>query len=448
MDPKREKDMLAEDLISIRGFDIKTRYFAVIIPAPKMMSIVPFWVNPGMGVSSRMAEEGLNHIDLLREVTDESEAPKREVSPAQEILRERIVGLLERAPVGPAREKKVQPGDVYLFPTGMGAIYDIHRYLLKKENKSSVMFGFVFHSTIHILEDYGPGYKLFGKADAEDLDALEKYLEDELKEGRRVQALFTEFPGNPILNSPDLTRLRVLADKYHFILVVDDTVGSFCIVDVLGVADIVVTSLTKSFSGYADVIAGSVVLNPSSPIYPSLKSLFGKLYTNEFWNEDAEVLEKNSRDYLPRSKTLNDNASRLVEYLHTRALDAKSSVSKVYYPTVDPTLPTYQKYMRPTTKEFTPGYSCLFSIEFDNVAATAAFYDNLNVHHGPHLGAHLTLAIPYVMSTYGYEHLDWVGPFGLKETQIRISVGLEDTESLLGDFKVAIEAADKVKGTA
>lgn len=447
MDSRRGNDTLSEDQISIRAFDVKMRYFAVIVPLPKMKSIVPFWVNPGMGISSRRAEEGLNHIDLLREVTDESDVPEREDSPALEMLKERIAGLLESAPIGPSREKKVQSGDVYLFPTGMGAIYGIHRYLLKKENKSSVLFGFAFHSTIHVLEDFGPGCKLFGKGDAEDLDALEKYLEDEAKEGRSVQALYTEFPGNPILNSPDLTRLRELADRYNFVLVVDDTIGSFCNVDVLGVADIVMTSLTKSFSGFADVIVGSAVLNPSSPLYSSLKPLFEEFHANEFWNDDAEVLEKNSRDYLSRSKTLNNNALRLAEYVQTRALDAESNVSKVYYPTLVPTFSNYQKYMRPATEEFTPGYGCLFSIEFNSIAATAAFYDNLNVHHGPHLGAHLTLAFPYVMTIYGHEHLDWVRPFGLKDTQIRISVGLEDTESLLEVFKAAIDAADKVNAS-
>ena len=38
-----------------------------------------------------------------------------------------------------------------------------------------------------------------------------------------------------------------------------------------------------------------------------------------------------------------------------------------------------------------------------------------------------------------------VGPFGLMETQIRISTGLEKFEDLLEEFKVALDAADKAK---
>ena len=114
----------------------------------------------------------------------------------------------------------------------------------------------------HTLEDFGTGYKSFGLGT--EFDELEAFLEDEAKNSRRIQALWAEFPANPLLVTPDLARLRDLADKYDFPLLIDDTVASFCNVDVLGAdgADVLITSLTKSFSGYADVMAGSAVINP------------------------------------------------------------------------------------------------------------------------------------------------------------------------------------------
>jgi cystathionine gamma-synthase len=48
--------------------------------------------------------------------------------------------------------------------------------------------------------------------------------------------------------------VRKLADKYDFVVVVDDTIGSSSYVDVLGVADVVITSLTQSFNSFADVL--------------------------------------------------------------------------------------------------------------------------------------------------------------------------------------------------
>lgn len=36
-------------------------------------------------------------------------------------------------------------------------------------------------------------------------------------------------------------------------MVIDDTIGSFCNIDVSPVADAIITSITKSLSGYANV---------------------------------------------------------------------------------------------------------------------------------------------------------------------------------------------------
>jgi cystathionine gamma-synthase len=349
-----------------------------------------------------------------------------------------------QAPVGTPRKVKVSPDDVYLFQTGMASIYYVHQYLLSTYNAKSVLFGFAFHSTPHVLEDFGPGFKFLGLGNPEEIDELEVYLKEEAKEGRKIQAVYTEFPSNPNLSTPDLSRLRKLADAYGFLLTVDDTIGSFCNIDVLGAADIVVTSLTKSFSGYADVMAASTVLNPSSARYSELKSLFEKSYVNHFYNADAETLEKNSRDYLARSKILNNNAVRLVEYMQAFAADPKSCATKVYYPTTLPSRSCYDECMRPATEEFTPGYGCMFSFELDSVESTATFFDALNLHKGPHLGAHLTLVIPYVKGVYGTE-LDKVGAFGMNERQIRVAVGLEDTQVLIEQFRIALKAADALK---
>jgi cystathionine gamma-synthase len=71
-----------------------------------------------------------------------------------------------------------------------------------------------------------------------------------------ILSLFTEFPSNPLLRSPDLARLRALADKYDFLIVVDDTIGNFVNVETLPFADMVATSLTKVFSGDSNVMGG------------------------------------------------------------------------------------------------------------------------------------------------------------------------------------------------
>lgn len=434
--------------VSIRAFEFgPIQIFAIFFPADKVGFVKPFWTNAGVGVSSRRAEEALEHVGAFKEIPIET-PPIEADKGVQYKLCERIASLMERAridrPLSMAFEtKKISPSsDIYLFPTGMAAIYYVHSYLLKwsKSQSKTVMFGVPFHSTPHVFADFGPGIKWLGLGT--EYDELEEFLQTEAAEGRPVKAVWTEFPSNPLLVSSDLNRLRRLADKYKFALIVDETVGSFCNVDVLPVADIVVTSLTKSFSGYADVMAGSAVLNLSSPLVREFKSYFDGLYHNDIFDADMEVLLKNSEDYLPRSKILNDNANLLVQYLDTLSKDVNSSVKKVFYPTVNPTLSNYQAFMRPATKDFTPGYGCLFTIELENMDSTIAFDDNLYVHRGPHLGAHRTLSLPYTKAMYN-KNLEEMEKWNLYPTQIRISAGLEPIEELRKVFEHAVRKADE-----
>lgn len=440
--PDRKENTVPLEQISIRVFDINVRLYVVLFPMPMMPKVIPYWQNTGVGISSRLAEENMKHIELLHEVADDSPPPSYQLCAAQSTLQERIAALMNRAPTGPPRATSVSPDDVFLFQSGMASIYCVHEYLLSKYNAKTVLFGFAFHSTPHVFEDFGPGYKFLSVGSAAEIDELERFLKEEAKEGRKIQAVWTEFPSNPLLTVPDVGRLRELADEYGFFLIVDDTVGSFCNVDLLPVADIVVTSLSKSFNGYADLLAASAVLNPTSRRYTELKTLFKEKYHNDFYNLDAEQLERNSRDYMSRSVILNGNAAALAAYFQPLTLDPTSCVKKVYYPSTDTSITNYTPYMRQPTPDFTPGYGCLMSVEFENMDATISFLEHLNVHQGPHLGAHLTLAMPYTKVLYGLKLKD-VEKEGLRETQVRVAVGLEDTGELVETFRDAVVKADE-----
>ncbi|KAL9025733.1 MAG: hypothetical protein Q9196_005495, partial [Gyalolechia fulgens] len=177
-----------------------------------------------------------------------------------------------------------------------------------------------------VLEKWGPGCQFYGNGSAEDLDDLE----GRCKEGERFLALFCEFPGNPLLKCPDLHRIRALADEFDFAVVVDETIGNFLNIHVLPHADVVVSSLTKVFSGDSNVMGGrwdcpslrkamanqrSLILNPSSCYYGYLKSTIGVEYEDNYWAEDALFMERNSRDFVSRIARININAEAICDSL-------------------------------------------------------------------------------------------------------------------------------------
>ncbi|KAH7094958.1 pyridoxal phosphate-dependent transferase [Paraphoma chrysanthemicola] len=316
--------------------------------------------------------------------------------------------------------------DVYLYPTGMSAIFNTHRNLLQAKGPlKAIVYGFPYIDTLKITEKFGPGSVFYGFGSEEELDDLQKRLES----GERYVALFTEFPTNPLLRSPNLVRIRNLADKYDFCVVVDETVGNFINVNVLPYADVVVSSLTKVFSGDSNVMGGGLVLNPKGPSYSKLKQIWNQDYVDNHWAEDSIFLERNSRDFVSRIERIGINAEAIVE-----VLSSHPRIKQVNYPKTSPTRPNYDQCRNPHG-----GYGGLLSATFYRKQDAVAFFDNLDTVKGPSLGTNFTLSSPYVILAH-YGELDWCRSWGVEEDLIRFSVGLEETGKLVQIFQRALEA--------
>jgi cystathionine gamma-synthase len=363
-------------------------------------------------------------------------------SKAKVAVRRRIAGCLtdgselDQALEAPTdgqshRIKGLTEDDVYLYPTGMSSIFNTHRILLacREEPRKSICFGFPYIDTLKILEKWGPGCLFYGNGCDSDLDDLERRLES----GERYLALFTEFPTNPLLNSPDLPRIRQLADKYDFALVVDESIGNFINVNVLVHADVVVSSLTKAFSGDSNVMGGSAVLNPHGHMYQVLKKTLSAEYEDNYWAEDAVFLERNSRDFISRIERINVSAEAIAEKLHSSSI-----VKQVYYPKYSPTRRHYDRCRNPGG-----GYGGLLSVTFSQVEQAVAFFDALEVQKGPSLGTNFTLSCPYTILAH-YGELEWAASFGVEADLIRISFGLEDKQDLVERVERALNAAERV----
>ncbi|KAI9844484.1 MAG: hypothetical protein M1837_005567 [Sclerophora amabilis] len=320
--------------------------------------------------------------------------------------------------------KNFTEDDVYLFPTGMSSIYNTHRMLRAARGEmKSICFGFPYIDTLKILQKWGPGCLFYGHGSSDDLDDLEKRCH----QGEKYLALFCEFPGNPLLKSPDLRRIKTLADRYDFAVVVDETVGNFMNVHVLPHADFVVSSLTKVFSGDSNVMGGSMGLNPEGRFYRLMQETIATEYEDNYWAEDAIFMERNSRDFVSRIERINVNAEAIC-----KVLQSHPRVKAIYYPLYSPTRQFYEHCRKPDA-----GYGGLLSATFYSTAEAVTFYDRIEIAKGPSLGTNFTLCSPYTLLAH-YGELEWAAQFGVEADLVRISVGLEETSDLITIFERAL----------
>ena len=206
--------MKPEDL-TIKIFDVAGhRVYAVLFNPAQMLGVIVTWGQPGIGISIRGAEQLLKSVDTMVEVPFE---PDNLLAPtftpeswAHAGLRSRINELVHRAAIDPVKVT-CKSKDVFLYPTGMAAVYHSTNLLLQQRPGTAVVLGVVFHNTHHhLLEESPNGFKHFGKVDKEGIDGMESWLEDEKGAGRPVSFVIVEFPGNPTLDSVDLHRLKEL----------------------------------------------------------------------------------------------------------------------------------------------------------------------------------------------------------------------------------------------
>jgi cystathionine gamma-synthase len=164
--------------------------------------------------------------------------------------------------------------------------------------------------TLKIQEKFGRGCVFFGHGNDAELLELETLVANE-----NIAAVFCEFPSNPLLRSPPLQQLWELSQKFDFFLIVDETIGNFVNTHVLSYCDMIVSSLTKVFSGDSNVMGGSLVMNPNSKRYKILEHWIQERYQDCLWDQDAIFLERNSRKFQARIQKINHNAELLCDQL-------------------------------------------------------------------------------------------------------------------------------------
>lgn len=376
--------------------------------------ILSFIQHTGCLLSSRKAEDYLFKKGLIDSIYKEESRKEKPYEKVESSLSALYPG------------KNLQ---VYLATSGMNAVYAAFRTLDKiraEEGKNIwLRLGWLYVDNIRILEKYSRGSHIFH--DVVDLKELEEFLS---KEGHRVAAILTESPTNPLIQVPDYPELKKLLEKYGIPLVADISVAGSAVVDLSPYADVIVESLTKFASGHADVMMGALFLNPSSTYFEKLKKDSPEFIETPYIR-DCERMSFELEGYIERVKEIGRNAAILANFFSNHP-----KIKTVHWSGSEENHGNFSKIAR--DKDLHCGV-----ITIEPGVPLEPFYNSLRLLKGPSFGTEFTLNMLYMYLAH-YELVSteagrgFLREVGLDPSLIRISIGRENPDLLIAEYKKAL----------
>lgn len=323
--------------------------------------------------------------------------------------------------------EKGKAENVFLFPTGMGAIAGAIFPLLTPERTKIVMPGSPYVDTRRILEKLparrGTPESVFLKVD--DIESMQQAIDE------TTALVICETPTNPLIRFPDLEKVIEIAHRHGALVLVDNTVASpFNLNPFDYDADMIAHSTTKSLNGMNDHIGGALLVKDD--FIAKKISDFKKLVNIKMDSADAAILNRNLDTFNSRMKRMNKNAMKIAQYLENHP-----KVKKVYYPGLasHPDHEVAKRYMK--------GFSTLLSflLAGDPEKNTRAFYDSIDapIAKGPSLGASQSLLFLYVIMAHYTDSPEKLTEMGLDKYLLRLSVGTENVDELIWVLDKAFE---------
>jgi len=326
-----------------------------------------------------------------------------------------------------------EAADILLTGSGMTAFHAVFSAVRTaqraKGRKRWLQIGWQYIDTTEILQKFlTPDEKYHLWADEYDNDGLAKYF---AQHGAELAGVVVEFPTNPLLHVGDLPRLHALCQKHGVVLIVDPTLASPRVVNVLSHSDVVVNSLTKFAGNEGDVMGGAVVFNPQSPWRKILCDMVTATLAPPY-PRDLARLAAQIDGYAPLIERACANAARLVHFLENHP-----NVRSVHWTGEARAKVNFDRMAR---KPGLVGSIFSFTLRGDLVK----FYDRILVVKGPSFGVNFTLLCPFMYLA----HYDLVSTpagqaqlaaHGLDPALIRVSVGAESYAEIEAAFAAALD---------
>lgn len=368
-------------------------------------------------VYNTLAYEFDNAAVMAEAFTDKIKAPdySRVENPTVTNLERRVAALTDAA-------------HATAFNSGMAAISNTFMSLAAQGKNivtSKHLFGNTYALLVATLRRFGVKVRL---RDLTNIEEVREAIDDD------TCCVFLEILTNPQLEVADLKAISEVAHEKNVPLLVDSTVIPFTQFSAknLGV-DIEVVSSSKYVSGGATSLGG-LVIDYGTPYNGDFaKRLYGEMLFNfgAYMTPQVAYMQTIGLETLDaRYRVQSSNALELAKKLRTLP-----QIQYVNYVGLED-----NPYHELAQRQFGKTAGAMICIDLESKEACFNFLNNLKlIHRATNLFDNRSLAIHPASTIFGAFSENMRKSMDVKDTTIRLSVGLEDMDDLFEDIKQAVD---------
>ncbi|ERM91957.1 cystathionine beta-lyase [Caldanaerobacter subterraneus subsp. yonseiensis KB-1] len=259
--------------------------------------------------------------------------------------------------------------------------------------------------------------------DFSDLESVEKAIKPNTK------VIYMEIMTNPLIRVFDVEEVVKIAKRHGLKLIVDNTFTTPYLIRPLEVgAYAVIHSATKYINGHSDVIGGLIAGNKE---FISRTRRIVHNFGGSMSPFDAWLTLRGAKTLFLRMREHCKNAMRLAEFL-----ESHPKVKKVFYPG----LPSHPDYSI-AKKLFKDEFGGMLSFEIDGGEQSVnRFMQELKlIKFAPSLAGVQTMITHPKSTSHRALSKEELQALGISEGLIRVSVGIEEIEDVINDFKQALD---------
>lgn len=307
------------------------------------------------------------------------------------------------------------------FGSGLAAIDAVIKLLKTGDEILSVndLYGGSYRLMRQIFEPFGIKSRFVNMDNPAD-------FEQEIRQETKL--IWIETPTNPMLNIVDIEAICKVAKKHNVLTCVDNTFASPYLQQPIGLgADLVMHSATKYLGGHSDVVLGAVIAKTEElgKRLRFIQNASGAICGPQ----DAFLVLRGIKTLHLRVQRSCENAQKIVAFLQ-----AQPEVANVYYPG----LPSHPNHEIAKKQMSNFGGMVSFDLKKDTFESAKSVLSNTHYFSlAESLGGVESLIGHSATMTHASIPRAERLKVGLTDSLIRLSIGIEDAEDLIGDLKAA-----------